>query len=121
MKSTKQLLKVYQSAKGDNQYYSFEDFKCNVKSFIKDVKKGNTYCGMYVSKSGMLRKFNFDKYNMILNICNHKLYSWEPVKMGGCGMDMHWYCKFNTIRDLCTKKEIEKYYLNFACSNGKVL
>lgn len=121
MKSTKQLQALFDNAKGDNQFYSFKLFKHDAQQFIKDIKKYKTICHISASKSGMSRTFNYDKYNMLLNICYNKKISWEPVKVGGCGMDMHWYLQFRTCEDLCTKAEIEKYGLNGACSSGKTI
>jgi len=121
MKSDKKLLVIYEQAKGDNSYYNFEDFKRNAKSYLKDVKSRKTYCSMKVSRSGMTRHFNFDKYNMLLNICYNQKFSWDSVKVGGCGMDMHWHLKFRTCEMLFTNGECEKYSLNSSCSSGKIL
>lgn len=126
MQSDKKLLAIYEGAKSDNenlkQYYTFEDFKRNAKEYIKDLKnpRKNTVCGMTVSRSGMTRHFNFDKYNMLLNIIYNQKFSWLAVKVGGCGMDMHWHLKFRACEELCTKNECEKWHLNNNCSSGKV-
>jgi hypothetical protein len=121
MKSDKKLLEVYNRAKGDKQYYSFDDFKRNAKEFLKDVKDRSTYCHIHVSKSGMSRTFNFDRYNMLLNICYNQKASWDVVRVGGCGMDMHWHVKFTACEALFTKGENEKYSLNYKCSGGRTL
>jgi len=76
---------------------------------------------MHVSKSGMTRKFNYRNYNMLLNICYNNKFSWDAVKVEGCGMDMHWNLQFLTCQDLATKGEIEKHNLNMLCSSGSVL
>jgi hypothetical protein len=47
--------------------------------------------------------------------------SFDPVKVNGCGMDMHWYLKFRSCKELFTEKEMEKDQLNYHCSFGKVL
>jgi hypothetical protein len=121
MKSDKKLLEVFNKAKGEHLYYSFNDFKMNAKQFLKDVKDRSTYCHIDVSRSGMSRKFNFDKYNMLLNICYNQKFSWNPVSVGGCGMDMHWHVKFTACEYLFTEKENEKYQLNYKCSSGRTL
>jgi hypothetical protein len=122
MKSTKQLEAIFNKANKDRSYYyNLEDFKADAKAFLKDVKNRQTICHMDVSKSGMNRKFNFDRYNMLLNICYNGKMSFEPVKVQGCGMDMHWHLKFRTCEELYTKKELEKNNLNYACSFGKLL
>ena len=121
MKTQKQLLKLYNNAKGEKNYYSFDNFRDDAKSYIKDIKNRNTVCSMHVSASGMTRKFNYTKYNMLLNICYNSRFSWEQVKVGGCGMDMHWYLQFTACEDLCTKKENEKYNFNSLSSSGYIL
>jgi hypothetical protein len=121
MKSIKQLQEIYNKAKGDNHYYKFIDFQRDVKEFIKDVKTRQTYCSIKASSGGMSRKFNFNKYNMLLNICYNEKFFWDYVYVGGCRMNMHWYLKFRTCQMLMTKKEVEKYNINFLCSSGIIL
>lgn len=125
MKSDKKLQALFESAKdpeGIKQYCDFQTFKRNCKEFVKDCRNWSTCCSMYVSKSGMLRKFNFSKaFNSVLNVCYHGKYSHEPVRVGGCGMDMHWHLKYRACEELCTKKEVEKWSLNYKCSSGRIL
>ena len=121
MKNIKQLQSLYDKAKGDKKYYSFEQFKDDAKDFLKDCRNRTTYCSMKVSKSGMTRRFNFHKYNMLLNVLYNQKFSWDAVKIGGCGMDMHWHLKFNSCQKLLTPKELEKYNYNSACSSGIIL
>jgi hypothetical protein len=121
MKSKTELKKIYDKATGEHPYYSLEDFSADAKTFLKDCRNRTTYCSIKAAPSGMSRKFNFDRYNMLLNICYNGKFSWEPVKVNGCGMDMHWYLKFTTCEALATKAECEKYNYNSACSSGKVL
>ena len=82
MKSDKKLLEVYNEAKGDNEYYQFERFKSDVKDFLKDIKNYKVICSMTVSRSGMTRHFNFDSYNMLLNICYNQKNNWGNVRVG---------------------------------------
>jgi hypothetical protein len=121
MKTPYKINAVFLLAKGNHEYYSFEDFTNDAKAFIKDVKKRNTICTIKASRSGMSRKFNFDRYNMLLNICYNQKFSFDPVAVGGCGMDMHWHLKYSTCEALLTKNEIEKHRINLLCSSGKIL
>ncbi len=122
MKTIKELEKVFNKAKGDNKYYTLESFKEDAKRFIKDIKKRETVCSIKVSKSGMSRTFNYAKrYNMLLNICYNQKRSYDPVKVQGCGMDMHWYLQLRTCEEIMTKKELEKYNINALCVSGETL
>ena len=126
MKSDKKLQAIFAKAykkKSRDFYYEFEDFKNDAKSYQKAMKPNgeNTVCSMRVSRSGMTRHFNFDRYNMLFNICYNEKMDWDSVKVGGCGMDMHWYLKFRTCEQLFTKREYDKYSLNVRCSSGKIL
>lgn len=121
MKSTKKLQEVYDRATGDYSFYTFNRFQDDAKSFIKDLRNHKIVSSMTVSRSGMTRHFNVDKYNMLINICIHSKFSWDKVKMSGCGMDMYWYMFYMTYRTLCTDKEDKKWGLNMASSYQKVL
>lgn len=121
MRSDKKLLEVFKKAKGDNEYYTFEYFKRDAKNFIKDIRKNRVVAGMTVSRSGMTRHFNTQRYNMLLNICYNQKLEWQSVKVGGCGMDMWWYLLFRTCEDICTKGEMEKWNLNLECSHQSIL
>ena len=121
MKTTKQLQALYDKAKGDKRYYSFENFKEDAKLFLKEVRNRNMICSMEVSRSGMTRKFNTRHYNMLLNICYNAKVSWDTVKVGGCGMDMHWHLIFSTCEDLATKKENETYNYNSLASGQPII
>ena len=120
MQSTKKLLILYSQAKGNNKYYSSTNFLRDVKNYIKDCKNQTTYCSIKVSRSGMTRHFDFDKYNMLLNITYHQKFTWKAIRVKGCGMDMHWHLKLHACTSLTTKKELKKWQLNSACSYGKV-
>ena len=58
MKCDKKLKEIFDNAKGENIYYSFEDFKQDAKNFLKEIRKRNLVMSMEVSRGGMLRKFN---------------------------------------------------------------
>ena len=121
MKTDKLLSIIYDKAKGEKTYYNFNSFKDDAREFIKDVRHCSTVCHITPSKSGLSRRFNFDKYNMLLNICYNEKATWDEVKVDGCGMDMHWHLKFTTCEMLSTKKECEKYPYNSLSSNGKII
>lgn len=121
MKSTKKLQEVYNKAKGDNKYYSFEDFMLDAKSYLKDIRKDNVICSITVSRSGMTRHFNTLHYNMLLNICYNNRFSWDSVRVSGCGMDMHWHLLYRTCEDLATRKGIEKYRYNSRASSQPIV
>ena len=121
MKSDKKLLEIYETAKGDNHFFTFDDFKKHARKFLKDVRNRSTYCHINPSRSGMSRTFNFETYNMLLNICYNEKFTWDVVKVSGCGMDMHWYLKFTTCEMLSTKGELRKFDYNSASSRGVTL
>lgn len=121
MKSEKKLKALYKDASGDNNIYPTEEFIKDAKQFIKDVEANKTICSMKVSRSGMTRTFNYQRYNRLLNLCYNSKFSNEPVKVGGCGMDMHWYLEFRTCEQLATKSEIEKGHLNSNSSKSTIL
>ena len=125
MKSDKKLQAIFNKAphRGEYDYYFFKDFKEDIRDYFKDLKnhKKNTICSMKVSRSGMTRHFNFDKYNMLFNIVYSQKRSWAPVRVGGLGMDMHWSLKFSVCKQVFTKGENDKHRLNSKCSSGKIL
>ena len=126
MVSKKKLEKIYNQAKGDNKYYSLEDFTNDAKSYLKDIKKHNVICSMQVSRSGMTRRFNTQHYNMLLNICYNQKFTWDEVKVGGCGMDMHWHLLFTTCEVILNMfdsgKNREKWLdYNRLCSSQPIL
>lgn len=121
MKSDKKLQAVFKRAKGDNEYYTFEYFKSDAKNFLKDIRKHRVVAGVQVSRSGMTRHFNTQRYNMLLNICYNQKLDWQPVRVSGCGMDMWWHLLFRTCEDIATKGEMEKWSLNMACSLQTIL
>ena len=121
MKSTKALRQLFDQVKNPNRYYSFDNFLEDAKAFINDVKKRNTTCSIKPARSGMSRKFNFVRYNVLLNIVYNQKYNSNYVSVGGCGMDIHWLLKFSTCQALMTKTEIEKNDINLRCSSGTVL
>ena len=125
MISKKKLQKLYNEAKeteyGKKQYYTFESFCNDAKSYLRDIRKYNVVCSMEVSRSGMTRHFNTQHYNGLLNICYNGKLSYDPVKVGGYGMDMHWHLLFRTCEDLSTQKEMDKYSYNSKCSSQPIL
>lgn len=122
MKSTKQLMKIFNESKNDTLFYDFNDFVRNSKSLIEDIKKENVYCSLKVSKSGMTRHFGFKiNYNVILNIVYNKKISNDPVKIGGCGMDMGFHLLYSFCNAVMTEKEIEKYEINSKCGRYNVI
>lgn len=121
MKSKKELRAIFDRAKVKNEYYTFENFKRDCKSFLRDIKNREIVASMEVSRSGMLRKFNTRHHNALLNICYNQKYTWEPVRVGGCGMDMWWHLLFVTCETIATKQECEKYGYNSLCSHQVIL
>jgi hypothetical protein len=121
MKSKKQLQKIFNNAKGDNKYYSFEAFTEDARNFLKDMRKRKIISSIYVSKSGMLRRFNVLSYKMLLNICYNNKKTWDDVVVKGCGMDMYFHLLYSACNILATKKEIEKYGYNSLSSYQKIL
>jgi len=108
MKNDKKLIEIFNNAKNQSEYYTFEDFKKGVKNLLKDMKKRNVYCSTTVSKSGMTRHFGFIKeYNAVLNIVYNDKLDFEAVKVGGCGMDMGFHLLYTFYSAVLTKKEIE--------------
>jgi hypothetical protein len=125
----KKLQKIYDEAKGEHTYYDFADFCNDAKSYLKDIKKRSVTMSMTVSRSGMTRHFNSLSYNMLLNICYNQKFSWNSVKVGGCGMDMHWNLLFQTCEALlnmydshANEKTREKWLdYNTLCSRQPLL
>ena len=121
MKSDKKLTEIYNKSKVKDLYYSFNEFKNDAKLFIKTIKKEDFICSMDVSRSGMQRKFNTTHFNAVLNICYNGKFTYDKVKVGGCGMDMLWNLLYRTCQDLCTKKEVEEWKLNNKCSRYTII
>ena len=121
MKPKKELEAIFKEAKGENLYYTFDDFLIDAKNFIDDIKKERIICSMVVSRSGMTRKFNFQRYNMFLNICYNQKIGWNAVKVSGCGMDMLFALLFSTCNQLLTKEELNKHNINSLCGRGFIL
>lgn len=121
----KHLTELYNKAKeterGARRYYTLKDLLKDSKSYIKDIKKSNVIMSMKVSSSGMTRRFNSLHYNMLLNICYNGKMSWDEVKVGGCGMDMHWHLLFRTCKDILGYKTVEARGLNGRCSGQPLL
>jgi hypothetical protein len=108
MKNKKELKKIYDSVKGDKTYYSFDLFTGDIKELLKDMKKREVFCSLKVSKSGMTRHFGFKlSHNRILNFIYNDKISNEPVKVGGCGMDMGFHLLYTFYNAVLTKKEID--------------
>lgn len=120
MKSTKKLLEIYAKAQAGD-YYTSADFLADARAFIKDIRQHRVIAHIDPSRSGMSRKINFLRYNGLINICRKGKIGWEYVSVGGCGMDMYWYTMYLTCEDLLTKKEIDKWGINMACSHQSTL
>jgi len=109
MKNKKELAKIYEGLKGDKTFYSFENFTEDIKELLRDMKRREVYCSLKVSKSGMTRRFGFKlSHNRILNCIYNNKISPEPVKVGGCGMDMGFDLLYTFYNTVLTKKEIAK-------------
>ena len=121
MKAVKQLRKIYDQAKGDNSYYDFEYFVKDCRDYLKQLKKRNVICSMTVSRSGMMRHFNTLHHNMVLNICYNQKFSWDSVRVGGCGMDMHWHLLYRAAEEIATRKECDKYRFNGLASEQPII
>jgi CRISPR/Cas system CMR-associated protein Cmr3 (group 5 of RAMP superfamily) len=126
MKSEKKLLAIFEEAKNNKKtkrdyYYNFNSFQDDCKNFLKDIRNNKVVMAMRVSRSGTMRRFNVNKYNMLLNICYHGKMDWNEVKVGGCGMDMSWHLLFTTCELIATKGEIDKHLLNSKCSSQQLL
>jgi len=121
MKPKKELEAIFKEAKGENLYYTLDNFLIDAKNFIDDVKKERIICSMKVSRSGMMRRFNFQRYNMLLNICYNHKFNWDAVRVGGCGMDMLFALLFNACNKLMTDKELDKHNINSLCGRGFIL
>lgn len=127
MKNEKQLAYLYASINAktykktrEKDVIDFNGFLETAKAFIKEVREG-TVCGMKVSRSGKTRHFNFEpSFNLLLNGIYNERFDWSPVKVTGCGMDMHWHLKYRVCEALLTKKEIDRWLINSACSNGRI-
>jgi len=55
-----------------------------------------------------------------LNICYNQKFSWDEVKVGGCGMDMWWYLLFTTCERL-TDTQKDSFNYNSASSYQTIL
>lgn len=108
MKNKKALMKIYEEVKGDKTFYSFDDFRGDIKELLHDMRKREVYCSLKVSKSGMTRHFGFrTSHNRVLNIIYNDKISLDPVKVGGCGMDMGFHLLYTFYNAVLTKKEID--------------
>jgi hypothetical protein len=115
-KDKKTIEQIYNKAKGDKQYYTFDLFMRDARAFIQDIKKHNITCTIKPSRSGMSRKFNFIRYNQFLNTCYNGKCTRDLVNVSGCGMDMYWYLLFTTCAQLFTPEYMEKHNINSECS-----
>jgi len=122
MKNNKKLLEIYNNAKGDNKYYTFDDFKQGCKDLLRDMRKRELYCSLKVSNSGTTRHFGFKRpYNMVLNVVYNDKFSYETIRVGGCGMDMGFHLLYTFYNAVLTKKDIEKYGYNSLASDYIVI
>lgn len=120
MKKKAELKKIFDQAKG-NPYYSFECFTNDARNFIKAIRKRAIVSSIQVSRSGMMRKFNVNKYNLLLNTVYNSKMSHDPVRVSGCGMDMYWHLLYSVCENVCTREEIEKWNLNTLCGRQTYL
>jgi len=104
MKSDNKIKELYI----DNEYYTFDMFKGDIKDLLKDIKHREVYCSLYVSRSGMLRRFGFKReYNMVLNMIYNNKVSFDPVRINGCGMDMGFHLLYTFTNAVLTQKELD--------------
>ena len=123
-KETKILTAIYQKARKENQYTTLENlltafdmFKTDLKRYERRAKnKQAITLHMKVSSSGMTRHFNFaeHRYNMLFNTLYNNKVSYDPVKVGGCGMDMLWHLLYTACERVMEKKTASNF--NGTCS-----
>lgn len=125
MKSDKKLLEIFNKCNKDI-YYSFDNFKTDIKSykeFFTKKNKGRIILSCRASRSGMSRKMNFyPKFiNVLVNITHKEKISWDEIMIYGCGMDMVWNTLFTTASYFFTRKEMYKWSVNSKCSSYIIL
>jgi hypothetical protein len=128
MKPDKQLLEIFNNAT-KNKYYSFDNFKSDIKLFSKFFRyrkyssNNRIVLSCIPSRSGMSRIMNFyPKYiNVLVNICIKNKVSFDSMRIGGCGMDMIWNTLYVTCSHLFTTKEMEEWGVNSKCSDYVIL
>lgn len=122
----KKLLQNYETAKGKNpdtvRFYSFNEYIKDLQRLKKDIKDGKIVLHIDPSRSGMSRKMNFlNNYNMCLNITYNQKASFDPVSVGGCGMDMVWHLLFTTLQIAWPNLEKSPHHYNSLCSRVTTL
>ena len=111
----KKLADIYHNTKGNKLYADalLDSFEKDAKNFLKDIRNEQVVASVKVSRSGMTRRFNFHKYNGLLNLLYNRKISYDPVKVSGCGMDMYWHLLY-TACEILTKSKKVNY--NLLCS-----
>ncbi len=121
---------IFKKAKSENKYITSDTFikACGqLEQHFKDynARKKNVsplYVHMDVSRSGMMRTFNFmDNYNLVANVIMKKKVSFLPVKIGGCGMDMLWHTLFTCISVITDREKANNEYNGTASHITKML
>lgn len=101
----KNLERIFQNAKIDDSYYTKKQFVNDCNLFAKLFDKKQIILAMKVNRSGMTRWFTGLKWqNAIMNIIYNDKFSYEPVKVVGCGMNMHWHLLYRVIQEIRKNK-----------------
>ena len=100
----------------ENEYLRDIDHILSSYSRLKKaIERKELVCHIRVSQSGMTRWLNFAKnHNFILNFLYNQKGSFDPVKVGGCGMDMGFHLLYSATSGIGTKKWHDKNNLNFS-------
>lgn len=131
MNKTK-LEAVYKAAYKKNRdalaYYTLDQFIKGVELLKKDIVNRRIILHVDVSRSGMTRRMNFYNYhNMPLNILYHQTPSFDPVRVGGCGMDMIWHLLYTAMEvagcasETIKRKDGREESINSLCSRYQTL
>ncbi len=98
----KNLERIFENAKNDDIYYNKDDFLKDCKQFAREFDKKNIVLAMKVSRSGMTRHFTglLPWQNTVMNIIYNNKISNKPVKVGGCGMNMHRHLLYSVIQEI---------------------
>ena len=105
------------------EFWSVEGFIESCFDLIEDIKNRKIILHVDVSQSGMTRKMNFKSHNFIINCLYNNNATWDPVRVGGCGMDMIWHTLFTCTQIIFNgnDKKIDKMGLNGKCSGYNTL
>ena len=109
--NNEQKLKAIETAEKISKldpFYTINEIEERYLDLLNDINNRKVILHIEVSRSGINRKMSFYKHNMIINALYHGIVSYEPVKVGGTGMDMVWHLLYTVAKD-------ER--LNGACSD----